>query len=375
MCCYMLCCCEHNGFRQILDSRYMQQHTSCNAAVVLSLVLLQEAFSVLEQCRFPVIAAVQGAGGMNSSLTCMHSSGKCTQMLTCTTAASPMHTAHIANASTHCCGLSGSPAQQLQQLTCTVQNLDAAPLLSAAGACVGAGVDLITAADLRYCSQDAYFSVKVGALELAVAAAAAAAAAGYATAGEQTTSRCRMRQHILPGCATPPSPIFHCNSTDTTNTFIMSTFSVMMRHTAAAARLQEVDLAITADLGTLQRLPSIIGHGEGATAAVSCSGHGVAVGARARLPAQHACAHAHYTYAHCVCIAPVAASHCLLGRGFGVSWEAASGHVTACTRACMLCSACPPILCWSGSCTDLLHARHACCCGGLLLQVLLLSWR
>jgi len=30
------------------------------------------------------------------------------------------------------------------------------------GACVGAGVDLITAADLRYCSADAAFSVKVG---------------------------------------------------------------------------------------------------------------------------------------------------------------------------------------------------------------------
>ncbi|WIA37909.1 hypothetical protein OEZ86_001286 [Tetradesmus obliquus] len=79
---------------------------------------MQEAFTVLEQCRFPVIVAVQGA-------------------------------------------------------------------------CVGAGVDLITAADLRYCSQDAYFSVK------------------------------------------------------------------------------EVDLAITADLGTLQRLPSIIGHGAAAELALT----------------------------------------------------------------------------------------------------------
>jgi hypothetical protein len=31
-----------------------------------------------------------------------------------------------------------------------------------AGACVGAGVDLITAVDLRYCSTDAAFCVKVG---------------------------------------------------------------------------------------------------------------------------------------------------------------------------------------------------------------------
>jgi Enoyl-CoA hydratase/isomerase len=53
----------------------------------------------------------------------------------------------------------------------------------AAGACVGAGVDLVTAADLRYCTEDAGFCVK------------------------------------------------------------------------------EVDVAITADLGTLQRLPAIVGHG------------------------------------------------------------------------------------------------------------------
>eukprot|EP00775_Hariotina_reticulata_P009900 gene9899-10057_t len=58
------------------------------------------------------------------------------------------------------------------------------PVIAAVqGACVGAGVDLITAADLRYCCLDAYFTVK------------------------------------------------------------------------------EVDVAITADLGTLQRLPGIIGHG------------------------------------------------------------------------------------------------------------------
>ena len=28
------------------------------------------------------------------------------------------------------------------------------------GACVGGGIDLITAADVRYCSQDAWFTVK-----------------------------------------------------------------------------------------------------------------------------------------------------------------------------------------------------------------------
>lgn len=35
------------------------------------------------------------------------------------------------------------------------------PVLSAVhGGCIGAGVDIITAADIRYCSKDAYFQVK-----------------------------------------------------------------------------------------------------------------------------------------------------------------------------------------------------------------------
>jgi len=35
------------------------------------------------------------------------------------------------------------------------------PVISAIhGACIGAGIDMITAADIRYCSKDAYFSVK-----------------------------------------------------------------------------------------------------------------------------------------------------------------------------------------------------------------------
>lgn len=41
---------------------------------------------------------------------------------------------------------------------------DTAVSLHSAGACVGAGVDMVTAADLRYCTQSAYFCVKVGLL-------------------------------------------------------------------------------------------------------------------------------------------------------------------------------------------------------------------
>ena len=37
-----------------------------------------------------------------------------------------------------------------------------------AGACFGAGLDIITAADIRYCSADAYFCVKE--VDLAIAA-------------------------------------------------------------------------------------------------------------------------------------------------------------------------------------------------------------
>ncbi|GAB2241973.1 hypothetical protein Droror1_Dr00018748 [Drosera rotundifolia] len=73
------------------------------------------------------------------------------------------------------------------------------PVIAAiSGACVGGGVDLVTACDLRYCSEDAYFAVK------------------------------------------------------------------------------EVDLGIVADLGTLQRLPGIIGYGNAAEMAVT----GRRVGAR-----------------------------------------------------------------------------------------------
>eukprot|EP00877_Chromochloris_zofingiensis_P004657 jgi/Chrzof1/14192/Cz08g28240.t1 len=90
------------------------QTSSCPARlrhrVKGNITMMQDAFTALEQCRWPVIAALQGA-------------------------------------------------------------------------CVGAGVDLVTACDIRYCTEDAYFCVK------------------------------------------------------------------------------EVDVAITADLGTLQRLPTIIGHG------------------------------------------------------------------------------------------------------------------
>ncbi|KAF8044921.1 hypothetical protein N665_6019s0002, partial [Sinapis alba] len=86
----------------------------------------------------------------------------------------------------------GDRARSSERLRRRIKSMQAAitaveqcrkPVIAAIhGACIGGGVDLITACDIRYCSKDAFFSIK------------------------------------------------------------------------------EVDLAIVADLGTLQRLPSIVGH-------------------------------------------------------------------------------------------------------------------
>lgn len=71
----------------------------------------------------------------------------------------------------------------LQDAITAIERCQKPVIASIHGACIGAGVDIVTACDIRFCTKDAFFSVK------------------------------------------------------------------------------EVDLAITADLGTLQRLPSIVGYG------------------------------------------------------------------------------------------------------------------
>ncbi|XP_021816395.1 delta(3,5)-Delta(2,4)-dienoyl-CoA isomerase, peroxisomal isoform X1 [Prunus avium] len=73
--------------------------------------------------------------------------------------------------------------KELQEAVTAIERCRKPVVASIHGACIGGGVDIVTACDIRYCSKDAFFSVK------------------------------------------------------------------------------EVDLAITADLGTLQRLPSIVGYG------------------------------------------------------------------------------------------------------------------
>ena len=61
-----------------------------------------------------------------------------------------------------------TPPMTLLSLTRTISARDAQGWVLLAGACFGAGLDIISAADIRYCSADAYFCVKE--VDLAIAA-------------------------------------------------------------------------------------------------------------------------------------------------------------------------------------------------------------
>lgn len=94
------------------------------------------------------------------------------------------------------------------QDTITAVELCPKPVIAAVhGACVGAGVDLISAADVRLASSDAWFSIK----EVC------------------SPRRC--------GCRSPPPSV------------------------ATPALLSQVDIGLAADVGTLQRLPRVVGNG------------------------------------------------------------------------------------------------------------------
>jgi hypothetical protein len=94
-----------------------------------------------------------------------------------------------------------------------------------AGACVGAGVDLITAADLRFCSQDAYFSVKVRAPALTAAAAADEAAWPaveeqqppllHASLAPARTATANQYSYVLPLVALRGIPVTAVKASDT----------------------------------------------------------------------------------------------------------------------------------------------------------------
>lgn len=43
----------------------------------------------------------------------------------------------------------------------SIEQCDKPVIAAIHNGCIGAGVDLITACDIRYCSKDAFFSVKV----------------------------------------------------------------------------------------------------------------------------------------------------------------------------------------------------------------------
>ena len=49
---------------------------------------------------------------------------------------------------------------KLQASITAIENCQKPVIAAIQGACIGAGVDIITACDIRYCSEDAYFSIK-----------------------------------------------------------------------------------------------------------------------------------------------------------------------------------------------------------------------
>ena len=122
------------------------------------------------------------------------------------------------------------------------------PVIAAVhGCCVGGGVDLITACDIRICSEDATFCVKVRCL-------VPPSFGGLSVGGAEA--------HLAP-----------------TRTWPLSSY-------AAPASSQEIDLGIVADLGSLQRLPHLIGHGAACELALTARSIGSAEALRLGLVSQ-----------------------------------------------------------------------------------------
>jgi enoyl-CoA hydratase/carnithine racemase len=131
----------------LVKSLWIQKecHGRRNEELRRTILKMQDSLTALEQCRWPVIAAVDGTLPMQNRMPCT---------------LAPINL-HMTSGGVH----------------------EVPTILLGLGACIGAGVDMITAADIRYCTNTASFCVK------------------------------------------------------------------------------EADLAITADMGTLQRLPGIVGDG------------------------------------------------------------------------------------------------------------------
>lgn len=112
------------------------------------------------------------------------------------------------------------------------------PVIAAVhGACIGAGVDLISACDIRLCTEDVIYSIRV-------------------SSGWRTGSR-------PGGCIQPISVSMACPLDLMRKHWCISLpaqpdrFHIAVRPTLA---IQEVQIGLAADMGTLQRLPRAIGN-------------------------------------------------------------------------------------------------------------------
>lgn len=144
------------------------------------------------------------------------------------------------------------------------------------GACVGAGVDLATACDIRLATADASFSVKARLCFLCfclacgfhadISSKRSLAVPAHIQGGGNATRPYRLPPlHLL--CVLCPLAAY-------TPAASFATTNRQEAHSPPPSappphKTQEADLAIVADMGTLQRLPTIVGHGVAAELALT----------------------------------------------------------------------------------------------------------
>jgi enoyl-CoA hydratase/carnithine racemase len=133
------------------------------------------------------------------------------------------------------------------------------PVIAAVhGHCVGAGIDMITACDIRLATDSAVFCVKANwcCYTSMLIQLYCCALACYVPLSA-----------LLPCCLLPAAPL------PAPSPAMPLSWCAAPPHNAALLpcllHKQEADLAIVADMGTLQRLPAIVGHGATAELALT----------------------------------------------------------------------------------------------------------